>query len=139
MQTKQQSKGNDQSLTDDVKEMIDDLSLDQKEMFIEFVENTNSVVTNIKESDWGDGLVISVRENKEYKIQRNDKHCENQVKEILQDGEMWKIEVGRDRTTAGLDDWIETVLSVNGWERELCGYDGCAKRTKSDFVYWRSN
>lgn len=38
---------------------------------------------------------------------------------LTDDTEMWKLAVEGDNTTKGLDDWVEEVISVDGWEHVL--------------------
>jgi hypothetical protein len=45
--------------------------------------------------------------------------AERRAKEYLEDGELWKMAVENDNTTLGLDDWVDYVLSVDGWESQI--------------------
>ena len=44
---------------------------------------------------------------------------EERAREYLEDGELWKMCVQNDNTTLGHDDWIEHVLSIDGWMETL--------------------
>lgn len=44
---------------------------------------------------------------------------EQEAKERLEDGELWKMAVESGHTTLGLDDWVELVLSTDGWESQF--------------------
>jgi len=48
------------------------------------------------------------------------KEAITQVREGLEDGELWRMAVEAKRTEEGLEDWIETVISNDG---ELAGFD----------------
>jgi hypothetical protein len=41
---------------------------------------------------------------------------EQEAKDGLEDGELWKMAVEGDRTTLSLTDWIELVIDTDGWE-----------------------
>lgn len=51
-------------------------------------------------------------------IRRED--AEQQTRESLEDGELWKMAVESDSTTLGLDEWVDFVLATDG---ELSGFD----------------
>ncbi|MCJ7816359.1 MAG: hypothetical protein MUP55_00745 [Candidatus Aenigmarchaeota archaeon] len=78
---------------------------------------------------------------KEYTWMDSKEDAEQLAREHLEDGgdEQWKMAVQAGNTTEGLDDWIETVLDSDGWEGELCSYDGCSYELPDGKVYWRSN
>ena len=44
---------------------------------------------------------------------------EEQAREHLEDGELWKMAVECDNTTSSLSDWVEEVLNIDGWEATL--------------------
>ena len=44
---------------------------------------------------------------------------EQRAREYLEDGELWKMSVQNDNTQVGLDEWIEMVLNVDGWQEIL--------------------
>jgi len=76
---------------------------------------------------------------KEYTWRDSDYEAEREAREYLEDGEMWKMAVENGYTTQGLDDWVEQVLSIDGWQNELCRYDGCSYELENGKVYWRIN
>ena len=41
------------------------------------------------------------------------------AREMLEDGEMWKMAVESGNTTAGLNDWIDDVLAIDGWQNTI--------------------
>jgi len=41
---------------------------------------------------------------------------EERAEEYLKDGELWKRAVDADQTTSSLENWIDDVLSIDGWE-----------------------
>ncbi len=45
--------------------------------------------------------------------------AEDQARECLGDGELWKMAVEANNTTDSLADWVEYVLDMDGWERTL--------------------
>lgn len=47
---------------------------------------------------------------------------EERAKEYLEDGESWRQAVEAEHTTQGLDDWVEDVLNIDGWEHCLDAY-----------------
>jgi len=44
---------------------------------------------------------------------------ETKAKEYLEDGELWRMAVESENTTLSLNDWVEHVLSIDGWEHTL--------------------
>ena len=42
--------------------------------------------------------------------------AEIDARERLEDGELWRMAVESGTTTQGLDDWINEVLKIDGWE-----------------------
>lgn len=63
---------------------------------------------------------------------------EQRGREYLEDGELWKQAVEAGNTTAGLDDWIETVLNIDGWENLLdINYFG-VYNDESYYIAWNS-
>lgn len=64
---------------------------------------------------------------------------EQAAREMLEDGEQWKMAVEADNTTDSLDGWINHVLSIDGWQHVLgdiedvgdgerfCRLDGCGQ------------
>ena len=76
---------------------------------------------------------------KSYTWRDSEDEAEEEAREYLEDGEMWKMAVEAERTTLGFDDWVEFVLNMDGWEHELCTYDGCSHELENGKVYWRTN
>jgi hypothetical protein len=76
---------------------------------------------------------------KEYTWMDNVEEAENQAREHLMDGEIWRECVRAEKTEQSLEDWVEEVLNVDGWEHELCGYDGSYDTLENGVVYWRTN
>lgn len=54
-----------------------------------------------------------------YREPLTESQGEERAKEYLEDGELWKMAVESDSTTDSLNDWIDYVLSVDGWEHTL--------------------
>jgi len=48
-----------------------------------------------------------------------DKDGEKRAKDMLEDGESWKIAVENERTTLSKEEWNEKVLNIDGWESVL--------------------
>jgi hypothetical protein len=44
---------------------------------------------------------------------------EDRARDYLEDGELWKDAVQHDRTTSNMEDWIEDVLNIDGWQTTL--------------------
>jgi len=61
---------------------------------------------------------VSVTANEIGPILKSD--AISQSKERLEDGELWRMAVAAEQTEMGLDDWIDTVLSIDG---ELSQFD----------------
>jgi len=48
---------------------------------------------------------------------------EDRAKEYLEDDDLWREAVQSDSTTLGLTDWVDEVLSVDGWQHILDVYE----------------
>ena len=48
-----------------------------------------------------------------------EREGEEKAREYLEDGELWKMAVESGNTTSGLSDWVDEVLSMDGWEPQL--------------------
>ena len=44
---------------------------------------------------------------------------EERAQEYLEDGELWRMSVESESTTQGLDEWIEDVLNIDGWQHVI--------------------
>lgn len=44
---------------------------------------------------------------------------EDRAREDLEEGESWKCAVQNDNTTKSLDDWVEDVLAMDGWQQTI--------------------
>lgn len=53
-----------------------------------------------------------------------DSEADDQAREYLEDGDLWKMSVESGGTTRGLDDWVDEVLNVDGRASILNHYDG---------------
>jgi len=99
----------------------------------------------IQDVDIEDDSTITITAGgKEFKILRGGKdQGEELAREDLEDGELWKMAVSDGNTTLGLGDWIDEVLSIDGWENQICRYDSrcrCATTAEGEeVVYYRSN
>lgn len=116
--------------------------LDDEEagMLREFLEDMGLAIEDVKDVKEGRWVTLEVDlYNKKYEMMRNEDGCIEKARESLEDGEIWKMQVQQGSTTKGLDDWVEEVLSIDGWESELCRYDGVSHTTKGGYVYWRSD
>lgn len=49
----------------------------------------------------------------------SEEEGEDKARDYLEDGELWKMAVEAEQTTSGLDDWIEQVLNIDGWQETL--------------------
>lgn len=76
---------------------------------------------------------------KEFTWRKDEEEAEQEAREELMDGEIWKMMVAEGRTEMGLEEWVDAVLSTDGWEASLCRYDGQGYTLDDGTVYWRSN
>jgi len=44
---------------------------------------------------------------------------ESRARDSLEDGELWRMSVESENTTLSLDEWVEFVLNMDGWEHVL--------------------
>jgi hypothetical protein len=75
----------------------------------------------------------------EYTWRDNEEEAEQEARELLEDGDEWKMAVKEGNTDLGLTEWIAEVLESDGWETVLCAYDGTANTLEDGTVYWRTN
>lgn len=76
---------------------------------------------------------------KEFTWRDNDDEAAREARKHLMDGELWREAVKAEKTEQSLEDWVDDVLSIDGWEPELCAYDGCSHTLEKGVVYWRTN
>ena len=115
--------------------------LDDEElcMLRELLEDTGLSIEDVKDVKEGQWATLELDLfNRRYEMVRDEDECVERAREGLEDGEMWRMQVQQGNTTKGLDDWVEEVLDIDGWEPELCCYDGTSHTTKGGYVYWRS-
>lgn len=120
---------------------LDDLA-ESGEISSEVIETVKAIV-----ADLGGVEVHSINEDgreftsgaKTYTWMDNEDTAEETAREYLEDGELWKMAVDAGNTTDGLSGWIDTVLNIDGWEPQLCTYDGCSHFLVDGTVYWRCN
>jgi hypothetical protein len=69
---------------------------------------------------------LNIRKNNYFSITHTtlrdlitEEEGEQRVREYLEDGELWRMAVEAENTTQSLEDWVEEVLSVDGWEVQL--------------------
>ena len=69
---------------------------------------------------------LNIRQNGYYSITHDtlrelltEEEGEERARECLEDGELWKMAVEADNTTQSLEDWVEEVLNIDGWETTL--------------------
>lgn len=111
----------------------------------EISEETKGIIESIMEEQ-GLDEVDEVNEDyrtfsadgQKYTWRRNDNEAEEEAKEYLENGELWRMAVEAKNTTKGLDDWIDEVIGIDGWQASLCSYDGGSYELKSGVVYWRT-
>jgi len=77
--------------------------------------------------------------SQEWTWMNSEEEAEALAREYLEDGEIWRMQVEAEETTDSLDDWIDQVLSSDGWQSELCRYDGQSYDLPDGKVYWRTN
>lgn len=89
-------------------------------------EKTTKILIGIDEENMIVYANLNIRDNGYYSITHDTKRellkeeeGEEKAQEYLDDGESWKMAVEGDFTTESKDDWIETVLSMDGWESVL--------------------
>jgi hypothetical protein len=75
----------------------------------------------------------------EYTWRDSEEEAEQEARELLEDGDEWKMAVKEGNTDLGLTEWIVEVLESDGWETVLCAYDGTANTLEDGTVYWRMN
>ena len=117
-------------LDDEIRRKVEAVG-EEEGLEIQDVEDDNSIIT-------------ITAGGKEFKILTGgEEQGEELARESLEDGELWKEAVSNGYTTSGLDDWVDEVLSIDGWENEIGGYDGrCRYATTTEgeeVVYYRSN
>ena len=95
------------------------------------------------DDDNNDIINITAKGKKFTILKGGEDQGEEMAREYLESGEGWQIAVEFGNTTLGLDDWIDYVLMIDGWESEVCCYDGGCRYTKTvegkEVVYYRSN
>lgn len=77
--------------------------------------------------------------SQEWTWRSNEVEAEEEAREYLEEGEGWRGAVKAEQTTQSLEEWINDILNMDGWQNELCGYDGQSYELESGIVYWRSN
>jgi len=117
-----------EELDDEIRELVEAVG-EAEGLEIQDVEENNSMIT------------ITAGGKKFEILIGGEDQGEELAREYLEDGEYWKIMVGNGSTTSGLDDWIDEVLSADGWESLVCCYDGkCRYATTTEgkeVVYYR--
>ena len=97
----------------------------------------------IQDVEAGEVIIITAGKKEFTALPGGENQGEELAREYLEDGEDWKIMVGNGSTTSGLDDWIDEVISADGWESLVCCYDGKVRYTTTtdgrEVVYYRSN
>ena len=91
----------------------------------------------------GNRIITITAGGKEFIILRGgEEQGEEMARKHLEDGKIWKTEIRDGDTTLGLDDWIDNVLEIDGWDNEICSYDReCRYATTEkdrEVVYYRS-
>jgi len=76
---------------------------------------------------------------KSYTWRDSEDEAEEEARDSLMDGEIWRMQVQAGQTEQGLEDWVEDVLNMDGWAHTLCHYDGCSHELENGKVYWRTN
>ena len=92
----------------------------------------------------GDSVITITAGEEEFTILKGgEEQGEEMARDYLEDGDLWKMAVEGDNTTSGLDDWIDDILETDGWESEICCYDGQCRYAKTEegkeVVYYQSN
>ena len=117
----------------------------------ELNEETRGIVEAVRDEEGleiqnveaGEVIIITTRKREFTILPGGEGQGEELARESLEDGEFWKEAVSDDRTTSGLDDWVDEVLSIDGWESLICSYDGKVRYTTTtdgrEVVYYRSN
>ena len=75
----------------------------------------------------------------DFQWMNDEDEAEEEAKEYLMDGELWRMCVAAEKTEESLEGWVEDVLRFDGWAHVLCGYDGCFDTLSNGIVYWRTN
>jgi len=125
----------DESL--DLDEMLSDSDLDEDIISTVKAIMESEDLTEIHEIDEESKTIRSGA--KEFTWMDNEDEAEKRVREHLEDGELWRMAVEGEQTTLGLDAWIDHVINMDGWEPDLCTYDGTSHYLEDGKVYWRSN
>lgn len=81
-------------------------------------EGSYVVVELGTEQDYNDGNYLSIC-GSTYENVFTEEEGEERAREYLEDGESWRMAVEAEQTTDGLDDWIDVILNIDGWEQVL--------------------
>ena len=107
-----------------------------KEQIKEIEEDLGEKIEDFEEDN--EIFRFTTEDGTDYEGCENEAVAERIARDCLEsDNYFWKQAVASDHTTLGFDDWVDHVLNMDGWQHELCRYDGDYKETKNGIVYWR--
>jgi hypothetical protein len=118
-----------EELDDEIREMVEAVK-DEEELEIQdvYIKDNSTITIKAKEKEF----II---------LPKGEDQGEELAREYLENGEFWEMATSDGHTLLGLDDWIDDVLSIGGWENELCSYDGRVRYTTTtegrEVVYYR--
>ena len=117
-----------------------------KQDFCKFKEELEKAIddkvdeTELNEYNYEDNdIEFKTESGTSYRMVKNEDYAEELARGYLEeDSCLWKEAVACGRTTSGFDDWIDEVLSMDGWAEVLSHYDGDYQTLKDGRVLWRT-
>ena len=151
MPKKKSAKSNEDNDEEDMCERLQanfpDVGPDEAKVIMEIAEEQEFEGNEPHEVNFrGDMMVVAwgrqMPRQVEYTWMPSDQAAEDFAQEQLMSDEgecFWRDAVAAQRTTKGFKDWVDEVIRMDGWQSQLCTYDGNSYETSDGGVYWRSN
>ena len=106
----------------------------------QFIKDKNINITEIRNIVIENYDYISIEFFNRGYVLITDEEGKSRAKEYLEDNDdIWQQAVECGNTTEGFDDWVEMILSSEGWEQTLNSYDGCSNYLFGDWYYMRTD